>query len=87
MKYSSQWQQQQYDEVFESIRRHIQRRRADDPEFTIRALERLLEAQYINEGDDWTGRGSVQNITHAATVAAYEAVLAQWQEELRGKGN
>ncbi|NUQ64189.1 MAG: hypothetical protein HUU20_17095 [Pirellulales bacterium] len=67
--------------MFESARRYVRRRRAEDPDFTIEAFKRLLEAQYVNEGDDWAGRGSVQNITHAATVAAYEAALAEWQEE------
>ncbi len=86
MEYSSQWQQQKYDDVFESIRRYVHRRKADDPDFTIDVLKRLLETQYINEGDDWAGRGSVQNITHAATVAAYEASLVEWQEELKRQG-
>jgi hypothetical protein len=86
MQYPSEWQQRKYDEVFDSIRMHVRRRRAEDPQFTIDTLMRLLETEYLSEGDDWIGRGSVQNITHAATVAAYEAALAEWQQERQEGG-
>jgi hypothetical protein len=33
------------------------------------------------DGADWLGRGEVQDITMAATIAAYEQVIAQWKAE------
>jgi hypothetical protein len=31
------------------------------------------------DGADWGGRGEVQDITLAATIAAYEQTIAQWK--------
>jgi hypothetical protein len=31
------------------------------------------------DGADWYGRGCVQDITMAATIAAYEHFIAQWR--------
>jgi len=75
------WQQRKHAEVFEAVCRHLRRRRRDDPSFTLAQLEGLLQSAYVNEGLDWTGRGPVAQVTHAATIAALEHTLAEWRHE------
>jgi hypothetical protein len=75
------WQRAKYDDVFEQICRYVRQRRATDPRFTIDALARLLETQYHHEGNQPAIKGEIQQITEAATIAAFEYVLAQWQHE------
>jgi len=41
----------------------------------------MLQHLYIMDGADWYGRGDVQDITMAATIAAYEHFIAQWKAE------
>jgi hypothetical protein len=36
------------------------------------------------EGDDWLGRGEVGDIMMAATIAAYEVFIAQWEVKRAG---
>jgi hypothetical protein len=33
------------------------------------------------DGADWLGRGQVQDITLAATIAAYELFISEWKAE------
>jgi hypothetical protein len=33
------------------------------------------------DGADWYGRGGVQDITMAATIAAYEHFITEWKSE------
>jgi len=53
-----------------------------DPNFTIKDLERLLTALYVNDGNDQGGRGGVGDIVSQATIAAHEQVLFEWKREL-----
>ncbi|MDR3161171.1 MAG: hypothetical protein LBU28_06110 [Spirochaetaceae bacterium] len=73
------WRDIKYQEIFEQEIRALQRRRASDPGCTAETLEGVLQHLYIMDGADWGGRGEVQDITLAATIAAYEAVIARWR--------
>ncbi|MDR2397317.1 MAG: hypothetical protein LBD74_00995 [Spirochaetaceae bacterium] len=73
------WQERTYHETFEAEVRGLERRRAADPDCTVTTLEGVLQHLYHMDGADWGGRGDVQDITLAATIAAYEYTLAQWQ--------
>lgn len=75
------WQQAKYNTVFEQTCQYLRHRRQTDPQFTLETLVRLLETQYVHQGNEPAGKGTVQHLTEAATVAAFEAVLAQWQQE------
>lgn len=75
------WQRAKYDAVFEQMCQYVRQRRATDPNFTLEALVRLLETQYHNQGNQPAIKGTVQEITEAATISAFEYVLAQWQLE------
>lgn len=79
MNESVAWQNQKYDEVFEQELRGLERRREADPGCTVEDLEGLLEHLYIMDGADWLGRGEVQDIIMAATIAAYEHFIAEWR--------
>ncbi|MDR0731660.1 MAG: hypothetical protein LBF63_08325, partial [Treponema sp.] len=56
-----------------------ERRRACDPGCSVEDLEGVLRHLYVMDGADWYGRGDVQDITMAATIAAYEHVIAEWK--------
>jgi hypothetical protein len=45
----------------------------------VEDLEGVLRHLYVMDGADWYGRGDVQDITMAATIAAYEHVIAEWK--------
>ncbi|MBN2584403.1 MAG: hypothetical protein JXL80_15185 [Planctomycetes bacterium] len=74
------WKQQVYDEAYENALAHIRRRR-EDARFTVAELEGLLQSAYVNQGNDWIGRGALYAIQIAATIAAYEHVLDEWAAE------
>jgi hypothetical protein len=72
----TQWQDEQYRQVFEETCGHLESALRED-RLTRDELERLLEAAYVDQGNDWLGRGSFYDIVQAATIAAYEHVLAE----------
>ncbi|MDR2103067.1 MAG: hypothetical protein LBP42_03070 [Treponema sp.] len=73
------WRDVKYEETFEQEIRGLRRRRESDPACTVRDLEGVLQHLYYMDGADWVGRGSVQDITMAATIAAYEHFIAEWK--------
>ena len=81
MSSSVEWRDVKYTEVFEQELRGLERRRQSDSSCTVEDIERVLQSLYIMDGADWYGRGDVQDITMAATIAAYEHFIAQWKQE------
>ena len=81
MNSSVAWRDVKYSEVFEQELRGLERRRKSDPRCVVEDIERVLQNLYIMDGADWYGRGDVQDITMAATIAAYEHFIAQWKQE------
>ena len=81
MSSSVAWKDVKYEEVFEQELRGLQRRRQSDSLCTVEDIERVLQNLYIMDGADWYGRGEVQDITMAATIAAYEHFIAEWKPE------
>ncbi|MDR0567662.1 MAG: hypothetical protein LBG87_00450 [Spirochaetaceae bacterium] len=80
MSLSVDWRDVKYREIFEQEVRGLERRKASDPNCGAADLEGVLQHLYLMDGADWAGRGEVQDITMAATIAAYEYVIAQWQK-------
>jgi hypothetical protein len=78
---STEWRDIKYQEVFDQEIRGLQRRRESDPSCTVTDLEGVLQHLYIMDGADWYGRGDVQDIIMAATIAAYEHYIAQWKTD------
>ena len=79
MSSSVAWRDVKYNEVFEQELRGLERRRQSDPLCRVEDIERVLQNLYIMDGADWYGRGDVQDITMAATIAAYEHFIAEWK--------
>ena len=75
------WPQRKHAEVFDRVCLDLERRRARDPAFTPAELEGLLKTAYVNQGNDWVGKGAVSETLQAATIAAYEHDLAEWKKE------
>jgi hypothetical protein len=72
------WRDVKYEETFEQEIRGLRRRRESDPGCTVQDLEGILQHLYHMDGADWAGRGEVQDIIMAATIAAYEHFIAEW---------
>jgi len=81
MSSSVEWKDIKYEEVFEQEIRGLKRRRESNSGCTVEDIEGMLQHLYILDGQDWGGRGDVQDITMAATIAAYEHFIAQWKAE------
>jgi hypothetical protein len=74
--------------TYESLYQQLLERRQTDAEFSIQDLRGFLKDAYVYQDYDWIGRGVLFDAANAdvrkqaATIAAYEAVLAEWQAEL-----
>ena len=75
------WKGVKYEEVFEEEIQGLDRRRRSDPHCRVEDIEGVLQHLYIMDGADWYGRGEVQDVTMAATIAAHEHFVAQWKAE------
>jgi hypothetical protein len=74
------WRELKYEETFEQELRGLERRRSATS-CAIAEIEEQLESLYKLDGDNWIGRGEVQDIVMSATLAAYEHFLAEWRRE------
>ena len=81
MNSSTEWKETKYGEIFEQELRGLARRRQSDRSCKVEDIEGVLQHLYIMDGADWYGRGDVQDITMAATIAAYEHFIAEWKAE------
>jgi hypothetical protein len=82
MGVSEEWREIKYEETYEEEIRGLIRRRQADPTCTVEDLQAILKALYVMDGADWGGRGDVQDTIMAATIAAYEQSIFQWQSEI-----
>ena len=74
---SEEWKEVKYKEVFEQETRGLERRLASDPTCKIGDFEAILRNLYIMDGADQGGRGVLQDIIIAATIAAYEQFIGK----------
>lgn len=73
--------ERKFHQVFDDVCVYVdEQRRSTD--FTLTDLKNMLETEYVNEGNGWVGRGEVQDAVHAATIAAYQQKIAEWEKEL-----
>ncbi|MDP3176626.1 MAG: hypothetical protein Q8M76_01900 [Spirochaetaceae bacterium] len=75
------WRDEKRHEVFEGVLRSLETRKATDPSFTITDAEGSLTHLYHREGMDWEGRGELQDVILAATIAAHEHFIVEWKAE------
>ncbi len=67
-----------FNETFDIVYNDITNKKNCDNSFDKDDLKDLLNTLYINEGNNWTGHGEIVMAKHSATIAACEAVLAEW---------
>lgn len=77
------WEDEKHEEIFNRIYANLERRRADDPEFTVSTLESILRGLYNQEGNNWEGMSELRHVTLMATIAAHEHMLAEMKKEAR----
>jgi len=82
MKSSREWRDEKYREVYDSNLSGLERRKQIDPSFAIEDAEGILSHLYIQEGNDWTGRGELQDLVLGATIAAHEHFIAVWRSAI-----
>jgi hypothetical protein len=73
------WRDALYAKTFDQETLGLERRRTADPNCTVADVEGALRSLYVMDGADWLGRGEVQDIAMAATIAAYEHTIAKWR--------
>ena len=69
-----------FDEIFDNVFYNTKMQAIKDPEFTLNKLEALLNSQYEREGQNPDNSGSANAINISATIAAFDAVLAEWRD-------
>lgn len=72
------WKEAAYDDRFEVTLRSLERRRDGDATFSMEDAKGVLKHLYIQDGNDWAGRGELQDIVMQATIDAYERFIAEW---------
>jgi hypothetical protein len=78
---SPEWRDRAYHDAFERTLTGLGARRRVDPSFTVEDAEGVLRNLYVQEGNDWIGRGLLQDAVLEATIAAYEHYIAEWRAE------
>lgn len=73
------WRDAKYDEVYATTLRGLERRRQHDACFSVSDAQGVLEHLYIQDGNDWIGRGELQDVILSATIAAYESFITEWK--------
>jgi len=67
-----------YEDTFNNVCKEMRHRRQNDPQFSKEELEGVLRSLYVDQGNDWVGRGEVRDLINEATISACELVLSEW---------
>ncbi|MBE0638374.1 MAG: hypothetical protein IH598_07635 [Bacteroidales bacterium] len=81
----SSWREVAYNNKFDSTVKFIHNMKNNDPTFTIKELEGMLQSEYDREGLAWDGRGEVVEIAIQATIAAMQQEILNWRKEISAK--
>jgi len=76
---SIEWKEKAYDDAYSETLASLERKRAEDPGFSADDARGVLKHLYIQDGNDWVGRGELQDISIRATIDAYERFIAEWE--------
>jgi hypothetical protein len=80
-------QNEKFNEIYEKTFDQLEYRWQHDESFSVRDLEQQLETFYVDEGNDWTGRGMPGETVKSATIAATEAFLERLRAVERNNGD
>jgi len=75
------WKETTYDDTYSTTLRSLQRRQAEDQSFTLDAAKGQLRHLYVNDGNNWVGRGELQDIIVQAMIDAYECYIAECESK------
>lgn len=67
-----------YEDTFSNVCKEMRHRRQNDPQFSKEELEGVLRSLYVDQGNDWVGRGEVRDLINEATISACELILSEW---------
>lgn len=73
--------EKKYNQVFENVCAYVDEQR-NQGDFFLDDLKKMLETEYINEGNGWDGRSEIQQTVNAATIAAYQHKIVEWEKEI-----
>lgn len=77
------WKDTAYDEAYAQTLASLERRKVEDASFRPDDVRGVLKHLYVQDGNDWVGRGELQDLIMAATIAAHESFLATWERDRR----
>ncbi len=72
------WEDSFYDKVFNETLNKLSHQR-DKTSASLQEIKDTLASLYVLEGNNWIGRGLVGDVTSAATIAAYEHFITEWE--------
>ncbi|MGC9521624.1 MAG: hypothetical protein ACP5HG_07045 [Anaerolineae bacterium] len=75
--------ERRYHDLYAAHHAELLERRRTDPNFTVDDVRRFLKDAYLRQDNDWMGHGVLFHVTQGAIIAAYEAILAEWEAELQ----
>ncbi len=84
---STDWQDEKQQEVFEGTLKGLEARKRKDPKFTLETAQAELNHFYIQDGNNWLGRGELGDIVISATIAAYEHFISEWRSQSDSASN
>jgi hypothetical protein len=74
-------EEKKYNETFDRIYINFKYQLDNDINFGLVDLRKLIETYHTYEGQDWTGRGELKNISIQATIAALTKLLTEYEEK------
>lgn len=76
---SIEWKEKAYDDAYSKTLVSLARKRSEDAAYSVDDARGVLKHLYIQDGNDWVGRGELQDIVMQATIDAYERFIAEWE--------
>ena len=71
-----------FNRVFDIVYQSLDSMRKTNPAYKIEDLEKFVQSLYVNDGNNWLGRGEIKNTVNNATIVAAETVLSEWKNSM-----
>ena len=72
----SRYLEELYDTTFASVHEMLREQARRNPERVAHQIRQVLKTLYVQQGNDWAGRGVVGDTSIDASIAAHESILA-----------
>ncbi len=79
---TTEWRDKTYADTLENTYANLERRKAIDPSFSLEEVRGVLKHLYVQDGNDWLGRGELQDAILHAQIAAHESFIHAWEKSL-----